>query len=446
MKRPLTLQERALYGRVFNVMVTACIHGHIAEQRMQKALAMVQAKHSILRCLIVQDGDRPAFVLQDRPSSIPLRIVERQTDEDWVEVSMQESLEKFDGSKDPLARVIWLRGAEKSELLLVCHHAICDGRSLLILLSEILLLCDQPEADIGTPTSFNAIQEIFPPELLKDRGLQWRIRCKVLGIKLLLKFFRPRRTWSYGKIYRNFWTLDEAASRLLVARCKAEGVNVTSALAVAFVQVFHTVCGRKHIKKFFLPIDIRKFLPQLRMDSLYAIAPTIHLRLRKPRSGNPGTADFWTQARAMKADMTGKIDKVGPTIFSNILGTEQLHDVYDRMASCSQSLRAGRTVALSYLGRVELPQEYRDFRLQAIHDISAMLEPTPANLVVIYSFAGKFHCLLASDESSLPYAQALQIKEQVMSTLISCVTESEIRATIPIGTSTVTSSARAEVS
>jgi hypothetical protein len=93
MKRPLAMYERAMYlNGAFhvNVMVTARIRGYIAEQRMQQALARVQAKHSVLRCLIVQEGNRPGFVMQDRPTPIPLRITERRNEDAWVEVSMHE--------------------------------------------------------------------------------------------------------------------------------------------------------------------------------------------------------------------------------------------------------------------------------------------------------------------------------------------------------------------
>jgi NRPS condensation-like uncharacterized protein len=444
-KRPLAMYERAMYlngGFHVNVMVTARIRGRIAEQRMQQALTRVQAKHSVLRCLIVQEGNRPGFVMQDRPTPIPLRIAERRSDDDWVELSMQESLQRFDGSRQPLARLIWLRGQAESELLLVCSHAICDGRSLLTLLQEILLLCDRPDADIGSPTSLNAIEEIFPAKLWADRGLQRRIRWKAAVVKLLLRFARSGPGWTYGKIYRSLWTLDEQTSQLLVARSKAEGVNLFAALSAAFMLAFRAVCGERHLEKFEAPVDIRRFLPDLRTDSLFAIAPTITLSLRKLRGVNPVISDFWTLARALKTDMDRKIDGLDSTVYENFLGMEHMHDAYDRMTVYAQSKRAGQQVSLSYVGKLELAQHYRDFRLQEICDISAMMEPTPANLIAIYSFAGQFHFSLASDESSLPYAQALQVKEQVTATLLACLTKVETPAAISAGAS----SARAEVS
>jgi NRPS condensation-like uncharacterized protein len=445
MKRPLAMFERAMYlngGFHVNVIVTARIRGCIAEQRMEQALARVQAKHSVLRCLIVQESNRPGFVMQDRPTPIPLRITERRNDDDWVEVSMHESQQRFDGSRQPLARLIWLRGEAESELLLVCSHAICDGRSLLTLLHEILLLCDRPDADIGSPTSLNAIEEIFPAKLWTDRGLQRRIRWQAAVVKLLLRFARSRPEWTYGRIYRSLWTLDEQASQLLVARCKAEGVSVFAALCVAFMLAFRVVCGGRHLEKFEAPVDIRRFLPDLRTDSLFAIAPTIILSLRKLRGVDPVSSDFWTLARALKTDMDRKIDRLDSTVYNNFLGMEHMHDAYDRMVVYAQSKRAGQQVSLSYVGKLDLAQNYRDFRLQEICDISAMIAPTPANLIAIYSFAGQFHFSLASDESSLPYAQALQIKEQVRATLLACLTNVETSAAIPAGASSV----RAEVS
>jgi hypothetical protein len=189
-------------------------------------------------------------------------------------------------------------------------------------------------------------------------------------------------------------------------------------------------------------VDIRQFLPDLRTDSLFAIAPTITLSLRKLRGVDPVTSDFWTLARALKTEMDRKIDGLNSTVYDNFLGMEHMHDAYDRMTVYAQSKRAGQQVSLSYVGKLDLAQNYRDFCLQEICDISAMMEPTPANLIAIYSFAGQFHFSLASDESSLPYAQALQIKEQVTATLLACLTKVETPAAISAGAS----SARAEVS
>ena len=420
MKRPMALFERAMYleGDLHvSVMVTARIWGRLTEENLKHALAQVQAKHGILRCLIMQEKGRPYLVVQEQPPPIPLRIVERQSDEDWFDVSTQDSLQRFDGSKLPLARLIWLRSDLENELLLVCSHAICDGLSLLLLLKEILLLCDQPDADIGAPTSLNAIEEVFPAKVLTDKRLQRQISWKVAIFKLTLWFVRSGRKWTYGEVYRNIWRLDEPTSQLFIARCKKEGVNVFAALSLAFIQAFQKVCGPKKIEKFEAPVDFRRYLSNMRPDSLFAVAPTIKLSLQDLRDVDPNTSDFWTLARALKTDMTNKIDRLESSVYTLFLGMEHLHSVYDRMFARAQAKRAGYQVSLSYVGKLGLDQSYSNFRLQDICDISGMMSPTPANLVAIYSFAGQFRFSLSSDESSLPYSQAQQIQQQVLKTL-----------------------------
>ncbi|HEX3472495.1 MAG TPA: hypothetical protein VHT28_15045, partial [Silvibacterium sp.] len=270
---------------------------------------------------------------------------------------------------------------------------------------------------------------------LASRTLQRRIRWRVATMKLMLRFVRPGPAWTYGRIYRSLWTIDEHASQLLVARCKAEGASVFSALAIACMLAFRKVCSAKQIRKFEAPVDIRRYLPNLRSDSLFAIAPTVILSLDRLRGVDPEAADFWTMARALKRDMTARMDRLESTVYVSFLGMEQMHDVYERMVVYSQSKRAGRQVSLSYVGKLDLKQDYHHFRLEEICDISAMMTPTPANLVAMYSFAGKFHFSHSSDESSLPYTQALAIKEQVIATLRGCVAGLTTPVAISVGAS-----------
>jgi len=426
MKRPMAMFERAMYleGSLYmNVMITVRIRGSLKEQQLRHALARIQEKHGTLRCLIVQEGGRPYFVEQAQPPAIPIRIVERSSDDDWFDVSMQDSLQRFDGSKLPLARLVWLRGELEHELLLICSHALCDGKSLLLLLQQILQLCDQPDADIGTPTTLNSLEEVFPSKVLADRGLRRHIRWRVALLKLTMKFTPlSKQRWTYGDIYRSLWQLDEQISQSLVARCRAEGVSVFAALAVAFLQAFEHVCGLEWIEMFEGSIDVRRYLPGLRTDSLFAVAPTIQLSLRKLGGLEGASSDFWTLARAMKQDMVKKIECQEAVTFKLFLGLEQLHDKYDRMLAQAQSKRAGRKVTLSYVGKLDLETNYSNFFLQDVCDISGMFSPTPANLVVVYSFAGRFYFSLSSDESSLPYKKAMQIRHQVVDILTLCTT------------------------
>ncbi|MGH8033497.1 MAG: condensation domain-containing protein [Luteimonas sp.] len=428
MKRPLALYERVLYldGQLpVNVMIMACIRGHIAEDRMHQALARVQAKHPILRSLIVSEVGRPWFELQASPPPIPLRVLERQSSDAWIDASTHELLQRFDGNQQPLARLAWLRGEDESELVLICHHAVCDGLSLVTLLREILLLCDQPDRDIGSYSTLDTFEDLVPAEVLTDRRLQRKIRRNAALLKAFLWFARPlvrqpdpdHPYGVYGKVYRNFWALDDLASRALLERCKAEGVSAFIAISVSIMLAFRAVRGAKGAKKFQGSVDLRRYLPGLKADSLFPTSATVPLSLGRTPDGGSAEADFWALTRMVKADMTQKIGRLGPTVYARLLALERLHGSYGQMLALGVSRPAERPVTLSYLGRLELAEDYHDFRLQAIRGISGMLEPSPANLLAISSFAGRFEFSLGSDEHSLPHEQAVQIQEKAMAML-----------------------------
>jgi hypothetical protein len=412
------------------IVFPARIRGQLREDRLRHALARVQAKHPLLRCLIVQDDGaqddgvreqgRPWFQLQENAPPIPLRIVERKTDQDCEQETRREWTQLFDANRDPLIRMTWLRGPETSELLLVCHHCICDGSSIVALLREILLLCERPGQDIGTHASLESLEEILPDEVRHDSRLRRRIRWKAGLFKLFIRTRRPGPVLGYGPVYATRWTLDRPATQVLAQRCKAEGVTVFNALCVAFVLAFRAVRGARSVGKFTVPVDVRRFLPALRADSLFAMAPTVALSLRTPRPEAEhaiSDPEFWVLARALKADMDRKIDRLGPSVHENLLGMERLHALFDKLIAYGQSRPSGGNVTLSWLGRLELPQDYGDFRLEAVHSPTAMLAPTPANLITISGFDGSLDFALTSDEQSLPVAQAQAVKDKAMQAL-----------------------------
>src|SRR5260370_13015500 len=84
--RRLLLLERTMYreGRTpFASVFSIQLFGRLQEGRLREALARLQTKHPLLRCVIEDgaDSDGPRFVLQDRPAPIPLRVAERKNDD-----------------------------------------------------------------------------------------------------------------------------------------------------------------------------------------------------------------------------------------------------------------------------------------------------------------------------------------------------------------------------
>lgn len=414
-KRPLSLFERGMYldGRTpINITFAVKVRGQLTPEQLRHALARVQEKHPLLRSLIVRENGQPWFQIQAQPVPIPLRVVERTGDDAWHEEAGRERQLLFDASREPLLRVVWMAGQGEGELMVVCHHCICDGRSVVTILREILAVCDQPDRDIGRYDSLDPVEALLPDEVVSNRGLQRRIRWKAALFKLFVRTRRLGPALTYGKMYSFRWTLDAQIVNNLSQRCKSEGVTLFNALAAAFVLSFRSVRGVRGIGKFVIPVDVRKFLPKLGGDHFFAMAPTIDLSPNTPHPEQTTDAEFWALARTLRAEIDQRVGRLGPKMIQNLIGMEYLHGLFDRLIAYSKTQRSGQNATLSYLGKTELPANYRDFQVDAVYSPAVNLEPTPANLIAIVNFAGRLDFSFTSDEFSLPYAQATAIREK----------------------------------
>lgn len=427
--RPLLLPERTMYreGRTpFTSVFPIKLLGELDEEKIKQALARVQTKHPLLRC-VVEDGiDGPHFVLQERPAPIPLRIVERRGEDDWQTEVHREWVAPFDASREPLVRLVWLRSGKIHELILVGHHCICDGQSGIGFLRDFLSACNRPEQVLAIYDPLGGIEDLVPATLLQSRRFQLLVRWKrgLFRLTLLMKQRANRKSDgprpAIGQMYFHRWHVEKTAALALSERCRSEGVTVLAAVSTAFMRAFRDVRGEQALQKSYTMVSARRFMPKLREDAMFGLVPGVEL----PMKGLPqeiSTDSFWVHARAIKTDMTRRIDRLGAGLYSYLVSLEGLHDKYARLVGNTENVSAVRHVTLSNMGRVDLPLQYENFRLEAVYSPLVMVSPSPANTVVLSSFAGQMEFAIISDEFSLPQAQAQAIERRAMEILHTCV-------------------------
>jgi hypothetical protein len=407
----------------FTSVFTIQLLGRLEENRLKQALTCLQAKHPLLRCVIGNSDDGPRFMLQECPAPIPLRIVERKNDDHWQTEVRHEWVAPFDASRDPLVRLVWLRGNEVSELILVGHHCICDGQSGLTLLRECLSAYDDPAQNLGAYDALGAIEDLVPAELLMDRKFRRRVRWKTAVLRLMLRWQRRRRARAAPPIrseqmYFHRWSLDKAASQALTERCRGEGVTVLAAMSVAFLQAFRDVRGRQALRKAYTMVNARRFLPLLRPDALFGMAPGVQLSMKRlPPPQEMSASSFWICAQTIKADLTRRVNVLGKDIYDYLVGMEGMHTMYSNLVRDTEGAPAVRHLTISNMGRLEFPQRYQSFWVETIYSPLVMVSPTPANTIVISSFAGRLEIAIVSDEHSLPRGQAMAVQQRAMEIL-----------------------------
>lgn len=423
--RPLLLLERTMYREgctPFTCVFPIQVLGELDEKRLRQALARVQAKHPLLRCVVEETPGGPRFVLLDRPAPIPLRIVPRIGEpigkDHWQAEVRREWMAPFDATREPMVRVVWLRAGDVNELLLIGHHSICDGHSGINLVREFLSAYDCPERDLGIYDALGAMEDIVPAALLDDARFQRRVRRKerLLRLTLFLKQLGTKKSpgpcITAGEMYFHRWNIGNEAALILTERCRSENVTVLAALSVAFMQAFRDVRGAQGLRKAATMVNARRFLPEMRADAMLGLAPGVTLRTKV------SAGSFWERARAVKRDMTSRIERLGAGLYETLASLERLHDKYSAVVAYFDSIPAVRSnITISNLGRLDLAQQYRTIRLEKVYSPLVMVSPTPANTVVVSSFAGDMEFAIISDEQSLPEAQAVKIQRRAIEIL-----------------------------
>ena len=253
-ERRVTPLERFFSRSPFSIVaVVARIKGNVTEGMLANAVAKVQQRHPNLRTRIREDENHNPWFTSEGAKGIPIELVLRDSDDHWIRVLEESSRIPFEFDTRPAIRFTLVQSPTESELIILCHHIICDGMSLAYLARDLM-------GHLGDPTR---VAEVLPDPSPID------ISSMPEGVSLngIARFFinRMNRKWEEDKTFFDhrdyldlseaYWAryshkilsveLSEAQTNALVDRCRREEVTVNSALTAAFVGAQYTVQGEK---------------------------------------------------------------------------------------------------------------------------------------------------------------------------------------------------------
>lgn len=253
-EREMTHLERYFSLSPYSIVaVVARVKGNISEEMLVDAVSKVQQRHQNLRVRIEEDNNHVPWFTSEGVKEIPVEIIPRESDKHWETVLEEACKKPFEFDTRPAIRFILVQSPTASELIILCHHIICDGMSLAFLARDMMIHLGDPEREV----------DVLPDPLPMDKDNIPK-EVKLNGI---VKFIinRINRKWEKDKIffdqedYRNineaYWNnfrhkmisveLSETETSALVDRCRKEEVTVNSALAAAFVGAQYYVQGDK---------------------------------------------------------------------------------------------------------------------------------------------------------------------------------------------------------
>ena len=310
-------ERKFLWSPGANVSVVARVKGNVPIDSLKTALSRIPEKHPLTSSRVDMDENRVLWFVHDPKIEIPLRVVRRESETQWIDEIRHEFTIPFNPFEGPLIRFVLVYSSTTSELVAFAQHAICDGTALAFLLRDILNLTANSEI------VFDSLEpSIFLPDLLSER--QGR-----LGLGQRAKSFfirRINRKWQQNPFYfdlEDFMTIQHAFTQkyqydtvlmefsseqthTLTEICRANGVTVNSALTAAFNAAFNDLVeeGKNNSRRVVLPYDLRKRVNPPLGDVFCLLVGSVDLSFKY----NPKSS-FWQNVVDLHQSIKAKIEK-----------------------------------------------------------------------------------------------------------------------------------------
>jgi NRPS condensation-like uncharacterized protein len=454
-ERKATSAERFFTRSPFSIVtMVARIKGNVTEEMLKNAVDKAQQRHTLLRVRIKDDHEHIQWFTSEDAQDIPIEIVPRKSENDWIKIHAASSKIPFEFETRPAIRFILVQSVDISELIILCHHIICDGMSLAYLARDLMIHLGDPAREVEVLPAPAAIDLDNLPSDVSQSGL----------VKTVIK--RMNQKWAeetvffddedYKILTQTYWDninhaffsieLSEAETSALVARCKEENVTVNSALTAAFAGAQSFVEGNKpYHAALAVGVSLRDRIPNPAGEGMGYYAGAVELKFKYNHKRS-----FWENARKFHKIIQPKFTNkvlfkdilnwlyLEPTIFEAMnfkkLGglVPQDSTRHEKLAAFSkkedivlkllqrdkiESLETKHWgVAVTNLGRLDFPKTYGALELDRL-----MMQPggavplTNVNLVLgAVTCSGKLSLIVEYAEEAVDTTTMKKIVDQAM--------------------------------
>lgn len=420
---------RLLQNTPFNLAVAVRIQGTIQLEHLRAALDRLRCRHPLLASRIETAVPGPSVYTTAGVPEFEVRGVVGHSDGDWISEAERELIRPFDLQAGPLARFVLVQFVGYADMVIVSHHLVADGLAATFLIRDVLTLLANPAASV-TPAPLPAsLTAGIPPVARRN----FRTRAAVrLALAVIHGVYLERRDRSAKRDSHSVelssalerrpvsivaWSLDEAKTTTLIARCREERTSVYAALCVAFVKSFTDAGAFPQSRPFPLicPINVRNRLSVPVNDDvgLYSIGFSQSIDCHED-------GDFWQDARTFHESF--RASSTDANIFSETLFLEAIMPCLssDRLLNLLRKLMFGRsaptngvhTASISNVGRLTIPLEYGPLRLVSWYGTAALNNDQV--LIAVATVGGGMCFAITYSPGTLDDNTAVAVKARVL--------------------------------
>jgi NRPS condensation-like uncharacterized protein len=458
-QRKVTGAERFFSHSPFStVTMVARIKGKVSEDMLKNAVMKAQQRHAPLRMRIEEDQQHDLWFTSDGVQEIPIKVVPRETGKDWIKIHAEGCRSPYEFETRPAIRFILVQSPEVSELIILCHHIICDGMSLAYLARDLMMHLGDPAAEVEAlpalkPISFeNLPRDVSPPGIVK----YFINKIRQSWADEMVTFDQE----DYAALNKAYWEsyhheilsieLSEAKTASLVAACRKENVTVNTAIITSFLGAQHFIRGEKlYHAKTVSAVSLRDRLPNPPGEGMGYYAQGMEVKYKY----NPKKS-FWENARsyhkkvskntsnkkvfgdlpsflqmdsniyeALSFKKIGALVKPDSPRYEKLSAFSQREDVVVRLLKRANMETLETKLlgaAITNLGRLDFPKNYGELELERL-----IMQPGGAfplvhvDMVIgVVTAAGKLSLVVEYAEEAVDTPTMKKIKDKALDVLL----------------------------
>ena len=302
-ERKVTGAERFFSHAPFaTITMVARINGPVTEELLRNAVKKVQQRHALLRARIKDTQDGNLWFTSDGVQESPIEVVPRKTENDWIQAHAEGCKVPYDFENQPAIRFVLVQAEAVSEVIILCHHMICDGMSLAYLARDLMVHLGDPDAEAQVMAAPEPISlENIPSDIVPSGIIKYFInKIKQKWAEEYVSFDQQ----DYEALNKAYWEnftheilsveLSEEETSVLVKRCRQEKVTVNTALITAFLGAQKFVVGEKpHHAKTAVAVSLRDRLTTSPGEGMGYYAQGLEVKYKYNAKKS-----FWDNARS----------------------------------------------------------------------------------------------------------------------------------------------------
>ncbi len=350
----------------------ASIQGRLSLDVLKAAIDLLQKRHPLLQ-VHLQKSDDGFYFCANGTLAIPLRTIDRQQEQQWLEIAEDEMLQKFSGEFEPLCRITLLQTSEQlgsNELIVTFHHAIADGISVLHLMHDLLSYYQQlvegiPIAPIDTLPMLPPLDRLLETCLSEaDAADRTQVTPKPTSPSpiMIVEQTAPVGDRQTRLITREF---NQLLMSQLKSRCRDEQTTVHGALCAAMI-----LASVKELSSE-VPVLVSCGSSVNLRASCFPLVEPSHLGCFASYVTTTHHAEqnthFWKLARECQSEIYQLVSrKVPHRLASN---RELIHKYQASFLAQLAEHNMGRitTTHISNLGQFDYSKSYGSIRLESFH-------------------------------------------------------------------------------